>query len=211
MATSLTQHDLEAGLRQLGLLRGSAVEVHSSLSSFGYVAGGAAAVVDALMEVVGPPGAILMSAYPVTPALPLSEAEIARGITWKVRILPEGSREKTGLGAVVEQFQKRPGVVLGSGLHRVAAWGQEAEIYAREGYRRLLEVDGWALLMGVGIDRLSSMHQAEEITLPEKIAALLRIPEDICRDYPPDQWGVGYGGTPEDAAASRMRLSAKGS
>ena len=41
VSTPLTQKDIEVGLRQLGLGRGDAVEVHSSLSSFGWVGGDA--------------------------------------------------------------------------------------------------------------------------------------------------------------------------
>ena len=85
--TQLTQQDIEAGVRQLGLMRGDAVEVHSSLSSMGWVEGGADAVIEALMTVVGREGAIVMSCYAVSPPAPLTEAERAREIGWKVRIL----------------------------------------------------------------------------------------------------------------------------
>ncbi len=40
----VTRLAIEDGLRALGLARGDAAEVHSSLSSFGWVEGGAAAV-----------------------------------------------------------------------------------------------------------------------------------------------------------------------
>ena len=85
VSTPLTQKDIEVGLR-LVLGRGDAVEVHSSLSSFGWVEGGAPAVVDALMNVVGENGALVMSAYPVSLPLPPTEQEKGRGILGKVRI-----------------------------------------------------------------------------------------------------------------------------
>src|SRR5690348_8561063 len=66
---ALAQGEIEAGLRQLGLIRGSVVEVHSALSSFGPVEGGAATVIAALMAVVGAEGALVMSAYLVSPAI----------------------------------------------------------------------------------------------------------------------------------------------
>jgi aminoglycoside 3-N-acetyltransferase len=50
---TLTRTAIEEGLRRIGLSRGDIVEVHSSLSSLGWVEGGAATVVDALMNVVG--------------------------------------------------------------------------------------------------------------------------------------------------------------
>lgn len=194
----LTQKDIEDGLRQLGLGRGDAVEVHSSLSSFGWVEGGASTVVEALMNVIGEQGAMVMSAYPVTPAIPLSEEEKVRGVAWKARILREDTTEETGMGAIVEEFVRRPGVVCGTGLHRVCAWGRNAQLLS-EGYQRLLEMDGWALLLGVDITRCSSMHQAEvRVGIPEEIARLFRVPEEIRGDYPEDTWSIGYGSAPGD-------------
>jgi hypothetical protein len=37
----VTYHDLVRGLQQLGVMRGAMIEVHSSLSRFGWVEGGA--------------------------------------------------------------------------------------------------------------------------------------------------------------------------
>ena len=193
----LSGQEIEEGLRRLGLSRGDAVEVHSSLSSLGWVQGGAATLIEALMGVVGTEGALVMSAYPVSPPVPLTDEERARGISWKVRILEEGSDEKTGLGAVSDTFRRWPGVVCQPGPFRMCAWGRDAHLHARS-YQYLLEVDGWALLIGVDIHRCSSMHLAERVPIPDEIAARFRIPEDILRDYPEDRWAVGYGGTPGD-------------
>jgi len=44
----VSKEDIKAGLRKLGLKKGDIVGVHSSLSSFGYVEGGADAVIDSL-------------------------------------------------------------------------------------------------------------------------------------------------------------------
>ncbi|MFD7161723.1 AAC(3) family N-acetyltransferase [Kribbella sp. NPDC059898] len=52
-SAAVTARDIRAGLEQLGLTRTSAVIVHSSLSSFGHVDGGADAVVDALLATCG--------------------------------------------------------------------------------------------------------------------------------------------------------------
>ena len=63
----LTQLDIVDGLKALGLEQGAAVEVHSSLSSLGYVEGGAPTVIKALIEVVGEQGAIVMPADRISP------------------------------------------------------------------------------------------------------------------------------------------------
>lgn len=191
----LTQKDIEAGLRELGLRRGDAVEVHSSLSSFGWVEGGATTVIEALMSVVGKEGALVMSAYPVSPPIPLTEEEEARGITWKVRLLDLNSDEKTGLGAVADAFRKRPDVICGTEFFRGCAWGRDAHLHCQD-YKHLLEIDGWALLLGVDIGRCSSMHLAEDVPIPEEIRERFKVPADILRDYPQDRWGIGYGSTP---------------
>ncbi|MED1448875.1 AAC(3) family N-acetyltransferase, partial [Bacillus pacificus] len=47
-------------LRKLGLEKGMTVIVHSSLSSIGWVSGGAVAVVEALMNVITEEGTIIM-------------------------------------------------------------------------------------------------------------------------------------------------------
>lgn len=137
----VTQPMLAAGLHSMGLQRGDAVEVHSSLRAFGWVEGGAATIVDALMHVVGPEGALVMSAYRVSGDIPLTPDEQARGITWKVKVLPEDSPEPIGLGAVVAAFLRRPHVVCGSDMLRVAAWGHDAErhlsIVGREAHPHL--------------------------------------------------------------------------
>jgi len=195
--TSLTQKDIEEGLQELGLHRGDAVEVHSSLRSFGRVKGGATTIIEALMQVVGEDGALVMSAYPVSLPIPLTEEEKARGITWKVRILDPNSDEKTGLGAVADTFRKRPDVICGTSFHRGCAWGRDAHLHCQN-YRRLLEIDGWALLLGVDIGRCSSMHLAESVPIPEEIRKRFEVPTDILQDYPQDRWSIGYGSTPDD-------------
>ena len=189
----LTRNGIEAGLRRLGLKEGVTVEVHSSLSSFGNVQGGAVTVVDALMSVVGKTGSLLMSNYPLA-LVPLTPEERAKGIGWKLRKIPENSDERTVTGAVSDEFRFRADVVCGSGIHRVCAWGRDAELHAK-GYRHLLEVDGLVLLLGVGIDRCSSMHLAEEVKITrqarERMNALWpdtgsKITDAVRREYSSD-------------------------
>ncbi len=193
----LTQQEIEAGLRQIGLTRGAVVEVHGALSSFGRVEGGAATVVDALMSVVSEEGALVMSAYPVSKPLPLTDAERAIGIKAKVQCYGSDYDGPTGMGVIGDEFRRRPGVILGEGEHRVCAWGHDAERLST-GYAYLLEVDGWALLLGVNIERCSSMHQAEKVGIPDKVKQCFATPEEIRRNYPNDIY-IAYGETPDRA------------
>lgn len=47
-------------LREVGLEKGDAVMVHTSLKRMGYVCGGTQTVIEALMEIVGENGTIMM-------------------------------------------------------------------------------------------------------------------------------------------------------
>jgi aminoglycoside 3-N-acetyltransferase len=57
---TITKGEIVQGLEDIGLPDGAAVLVHSSLSSFGHVQGGAEAVIDALLEAVGADGTVLV-------------------------------------------------------------------------------------------------------------------------------------------------------
>jgi len=199
MSAPLDQTALEEHFRALGLARGMAVEVHSSLSSFGNVIGGAESVIHAIMNVVGEEGAMLMSVYPLTLPLPLSDSDKARGILYKVRFLDPDSDARTGMGIIPDTFRHMPGVVTGPGFHRVAAWGKDVDIHA-QGYQRLLDTGGYALLLGVDIHRLSSMHYAEgKVGLPQAVKDIFAPNAEILKDYPQDQWYVETGAPPVDA------------
>ena len=192
MQKPLTEKDIVDDLRRLGLERGAAVEVHSSLSSMGFVEGGAQTVINALMDVVGEEGAIVMSAYLVSPLLPLTEEEKRKGITAKVRMLDENESCKTGMGVIADTFCKLPNTYLGKGIHRVCAWGHNAELHS-QGYEYLLSIDGWVLLIGVDIHRCSCMHTAEgKVEWPREIVEYLELPEEIQRAYPGTDWYVEY-------------------
>jgi len=195
MKKPLTQKDIIDGLIKLGLEHGMAVEVHSSLSSLGYVEDGASTIITALIEVVGEQGAIVMPADLISPLLPLTEDDKAIGIVAKVRMLDENANEKSGMGVIADTFRHWPDTCLGKGVHRVCAWGRDAERASQERYEYLLSEDGWALLIGVDIHRCSSMHIAEEkVKVPQEIRDHFRLPDaiqqELNRAYPDPEWYV---------------------
>jgi aminoglycoside N3'-acetyltransferase len=192
MQKMLTKQGIIEDLKRFGLESGAAVEVHSSLRSMGFVDGGAPAVIQALLEVVGEEGAIVMSCYRVTPPLPLSEEEKARGIIAKVHFLDENDGSKTGMGVISDTFRTWPGTCLGKDIHRVCAWGKNAHVHS-QGYENLLSIDGWVLLIGVDINRCSSMHTAEDkVEWPTELIKALRLPDEIQQQYPDSDWFVQY-------------------
>ena len=56
----VVKQELLSAFRQLGIKNGQVLMVHASLSSFGYVCGGAQTVIEALLESVGEDGTVMM-------------------------------------------------------------------------------------------------------------------------------------------------------
>ncbi len=140
----ITKTHIKRALRKLGLKRGAAVIVHSSLSSIGEVEGGAETVIQALQETVGTTGTVMMP-------YPLGNATIARVFS--------------GSPGVVRSFHP---------THSVAAWGAKSEEFIKghinsptacgrnTPYGRLVAADGYILLLGVDQDRNTTLHTVED-------------------------------------------------
>jgi aminoglycoside N3'-acetyltransferase len=193
----VTEEELEAALRELGLRAGMYLEVHGSLSSFGHVEGGAVTVIDVLQKIITSAGAIIMPAFPVTKSLELTEMDVERGVRFKIKKLDPNSDERTGMGIIPDTFRKYPGVKTGEGEHRVAAWGTEVDMNA-QGFSNLHRHDGYGLLLGVDIYRLTSMHYVES-NMPDEIQNIFKPSEEILKLYPEDIWFVETGVPPEKA------------
>ncbi len=194
----VTRQGLLHGLRKLGVCPGDILGVHSSLSSLGYVVGGAKTVLEALFEAVGQDGTLVMSTYLLGSPLALTPSDQANGITWKVkRISYDDLTTPTGMGAVSDEFRRHPQVVRWfHPIHSVAAWGKQADKLC-QGFRPMVEAGGKILLLGVQMDRCSALHLAEEnISLPEEIQKAMRweVPGYLLEIYPPDQWLIGCQG-----------------
>lgn len=122
---ALNKQDLINGLCKAGINKGDEIEVHSSLSSFGYVDGGAETVISALKEAVGDNGSIFMPALRLSPELPLTEEDKKAGITSKIKILPE-NRTHSAMGIIADTFRMMPETVTGDGIFAVSGWGRNA-------------------------------------------------------------------------------------
>jgi aminoglycoside 3-N-acetyltransferase len=171
--------DIIEALRKVGLKSGDPVMVHASLSRIGYVCGGAQAVIEALIEVVGEEGTILM------PTQSWKNLDPETGVHWdadeadwdKIREnWPAYDKEITPtntMGAVSEMFRSWPGAIRSDHPARsVAAWGKNAS-YLTEDHDlsdifgnnspigKLYDLNGKVLLIGVGHDKNTSLHLAD--------------------------------------------------
>lgn len=158
--SSVTEKDIVAGLKRLGVKRGEVIFCHSSLSSFGYVEGGAEAVVRALLEVVGPEGTVAMPtfAYCFPPRRP----------PWDPAASP------SQVGRITEVFRTWPGTLrTDQPSHSVSAYGPQAPFitrpygnlrpYDRLGpFGKMYRLGARILFLGCGLSPNSTLHACED-------------------------------------------------
>jgi aminoglycoside 3-N-acetyltransferase len=194
----ITKEDIKSGLQTLGVKEGSLLGVHSSLSSFGHVVGGANTVLKALFETVGHTGTIVMSTYLLSRPLELTMEDISRGMTWKVKRLAfDDLNSPSGMGVIADTFRQRNDVARWyHPFHSVTAWGKNADVFCQS-FKPLVEANGKILLLGVQMDRCSALHIAEErVHLPQEFTKLMgwEVAEDLLKVYPPEEWLIGCKG-----------------
>lgn len=190
----MNKTELIEELKRVGLQEGMEIEVHSSLSSFGYVEGGADTVIEALMECVTKRGSIFMPSLCFGPELELTEEDRDMGITVKIKILSEDA-PKTAMGIIADTFRQREDVMTGTGVIRTSGWGLHADEAAKGGLNYVIQNGGKALLLGVDIYKLTAMHYMEDI-MPKEISDIFAPTEEVNRKYPPSEWLVECGKPP---------------
>ena len=176
---AFTKEDLIHALKTLGVGPGQIIEVHSSLSSFGFIIGGARTVVDALMEIASDGGTILMPDQAGENSEPSNwrYPPISPDLWQKVRDnTPAYNPERSDLrsmGAIVENFRHRNDVVFSNHPSvSYAAWGRYARLLCnRQSLHfplseespaaRMYELKGYVLMLGTGLDTVTCMHLAE--------------------------------------------------
>jgi aminoglycoside 3-N-acetyltransferase len=183
----LSAASLANDVRALGIGTGELIMVHSSLSALGWVAGGPQAVVEALLQVVGETGTVVMPSQSgqlsdpkewENPPLPDHWIDDARAA------LPAYDRSLTptrGMGAVVECFRRHPEAVRSDHplLSLVAVGADAAAVTAdhtvldgltmSSPLGRLYDRNATLLLLGVDHGSTTALHLAEELaTWPGK-------------------------------------------
>lgn len=190
----INKEDIKKALSELGVTPGMILEVHSSLSSFGHVEGGALTVINALKEVVTEEGSIFMPALRLSKELELSDEDKAMGITVKIKVLPR-EEKRTAMGIIADTFRVLPDTYTGTDVISTSGWGKNGKEAVKGGLNYAIDHEGKALLFGVDIYKLTAMHYVEDST-PEDIKEISAPNEEINRKYPPDEWFVEAGCPP---------------
>ena len=193
----VTKEDFKKALTDLGITKGMTLEVHSSLSSFGELEGGAMTVIDTLKELVTEEGSIFMPALRLSKELPLTDEDKKLGITVKIKILPR-DEERTAMGLVADTFRKLPDTYTGTDVISTSGWGKHGKEALTGGLDYAIHNGGKALLLGVDIYKLTAMHYMEGAT-PKDISERFAPTEEINKLYPPDQWFMEAGHPPVKA------------
>lgn len=154
--TRVTKHDIVAGLRDIGIEPGDLLQVHSSLSAFGYIEGGPDAVIDAVLEAVAPDGTVMMPSFNHGRAdvFDINESACTNGI-------------------IPDTFWRRPEARRSMHpTHPYAAIGPIAEFLMSEHLElltfdarcplgKLAQLGGYILLLGCGMRANTAAHVAE--------------------------------------------------
>ena len=165
--------------RNLGLHEGMTVLVHTSLSSLGWVCGGAQAVILALETVLTEDGTLVMPTHSGGISDPAKWESPPVPRSWWNTIreeMPAFDPDLTptrGMGSVPEAFRKQRTVVRSNHPQlSFAAWGKSKHLVLQDTkyefaldeqspLGRVYDLDGDVLLIGVGYSRNTSLHLAE--------------------------------------------------
>lgn len=162
---AVTRLDIAQGLTALGVKPSDALLIHSSLSSFGEVDGGADAVIDGALDAVSHHGAVMVPALTghedLSPEHP-PHIDLRTTPCWT--------------GIIPETLRQRPEAVRSiHPTHSCAAIGRRAhELTARHEwsptpcgvlspYYRLAAANGKIVMLGCGLESCTTFHTIEEL------------------------------------------------
>ena len=164
----VTFEDIVSALRQVQVGCGDVVYVHSSLSSMGYVQGGADTVIDAFLDVVRPEGTVCVPTIVYAGRGPRPPFDVARSpsevgrITETLRLRPEACRSDNPTHSVAAIGRQADEITAGhaGGEGRPSPWGELA--FGHESpWQRFYDLDAICVLLGVDWEVNTMFHYVQ--------------------------------------------------
>lgn len=163
-------------LRVLGLEPGQVAMLHASVKAVGWIVGGPDVVLDALLEVLGPSGTLMMMVGTEDGSYWMHRWPEERQRAYREELPPFDplrTRAYRGWSILTEYLRTRPGAVRSrhpdssfAAIGPKAAWLTEDHPY-QHGYgpgsplARLVQADGRVLLLGSPLSDVTLLHHAE--------------------------------------------------
>ncbi|WP_019506320.1 aminoglycoside N(3)-acetyltransferase [Pleurocapsa sp. PCC 7319] len=174
-----TQRSLKDDLTSCGITEGANLIIHCSLKSIGYVVGGVEALLYALLDVIGDSGTLVVPTQSWKNLDPCTGVHGVPKAWWDVirENYPAYNRDVTpslNMGALAELIRTHPKAKRSQHPARsFAAVGANAEAIIADHLlesptgeqsplSKLYELDGQVFLLGVGHDKSTSLHLAED-------------------------------------------------
>src|SRR5947207_9688500 len=174
-----TVQTLRSDLRALGLRSGDVVMVHSSVRSVGFVVGGSQAVVQALLDVIGPDGTLVVPTHTSDNCDPAGWGNPPVPEAWWPVIREQAPgfdparTPSRWMGVIAETVRTWPGALRSDhprlsfaalGAHAADITGThqlDDALGERSPLGTVYRLDGKVLLLGCGHDSNTSLHLAE--------------------------------------------------
>jgi aminoglycoside 3-N-acetyltransferase len=164
---SATRESIAADLGRLGIVRGDVIFLHSSLRSLGWVEGGAEAVIDAFLDVLGAEGLL---------AVPTLTATFAAGCMYPDLVVYAFDPKETPsrVGKITDTLWRRPNAFRSAHpTHSLAAIGRRAEelvqghagtsTFGQDGpYGRYVAWGAKLVFLGVDLRSNTTLHAVED-------------------------------------------------
>jgi aminoglycoside 3-N-acetyltransferase len=181
VAPPVTGERLVRDMRELGVEPGQTLLVNASLSSMGWVEGGAPVVVAALREAVGPAGNVVVpTGTEQNSNFSRAHRKIIAGMSWDElrayrKEMPAFNKDTTpsAMGAIAEALRTTPGAARSAhpqssfaaiGTDACALMADhhlESHLGERSPLARLYDQDAQILMIGVGYKYCTALHLAE--------------------------------------------------
>jgi len=196
---ALTRQAIAAALPELGVEPGGFVVLHSSLSSLGWVDGGAEAVVEGFLDALGPQGTLMVPTFTHCFA-PVEDRRRDRQGPFDVEKTPSST------GRITETLRLRCGARRSfHPIHSAAAVGPLADDLAsghslasdfgpETPFGRALRLNACIFLLGVGQKVNSTLHAIEDLLdMPYLVdeKALVAGPDGLAQTFPCTKCPIG--------------------